>query len=347
MSQLGILCRYLDQIWKENEGTVILYQWQQFLGSEALLAISPSDGVFTVKYQDPRARQSDWDKRGIQEMNNLLEVIPVLVENNRQRKVQIFQSSRFSCEICVLTVSGSESVCLQPCSHVFCIDCMKRHITNKIAEGNVTKIECPSTDCAELLTPDLIRGLISAELYHRYDKLLLQRTLDGMNDIVYCPRLPCRCVTIKEDDSNMALCPRCRFSFCILCKRTWHGISPCQLLPADMKELKEMYESGDDDIRKSLEQKYGQQHLLRGFQEYDSTNWIKTYSKSCPNCQAKIEKDHGCNKMTCLNCNCCFCWLCNVMLPRHNPYTHFHYGNSSCGGKLFDGVLPEFNFEQD
>jgi E3 ubiquitin-protein ligase RNF14 len=341
-AQLTVLCKCLDKIWDENEGMVILYLWQQFLSCDMLALIVDSEGVLSIERQIPlMSHGNDWDVRAIQEMTNIFEVIPFLVDHDRQQKEITFQSSQFPCEICYLTVSGSECIYLQACSHIHCTHCMREHVTNKISEGNICKIECPSFNCKEELPLNIIKDLTSEELFVRYDQLLLQRTLDEMKDIVYCPRQPCGCVTIQEENSNMGVCPLCKFSFCVLCKRTWHGIEPCKVLPADIKELKELYESGDDSLRKSLEQQYGRRHLLKAFQEYESHKWIKDNSKFCPNCNAKIEKNHGCNKMSCTNCSCNFCWLCGSMLPRSNPYAHFHFGSSSCGGRLFDGEIPD------
>lgn len=85
---------------------------------------------------------------------------------------------------------------------------MRGHAVSKIAQGDVTKIDCPSLDCEEILPPGIVKQLVPPDVFERYDKLLLQRTLDGMLDVVYCPRPSCRCVTVKEDESNMAICPR-------------------------------------------------------------------------------------------------------------------------------------------
>ena len=274
-------------------------------------------------------------------MKSIFSVVPLLVEYDNKERAVTFQSSRFTCDICCLNVSGSDCIRFQSCTHIHCKQCMTTYLTSKITDGSVSTIDCPSFDCSQLISPGIVQQLVPPQLFERYDKLLLQRTLDGMSDIVYCPRPTCRCVTVKEDESNMALCPSCKFSFCVLCKRTWHGISPCKVLPKDIKELKEAYESGDKDIRRSMELQYGKKYLERAFQEYDSSAWIKTNTKPCPNCQSVIEKDHGCNKMTCSNCNSHFCWLCNTMLPRHNPYNHFHPGNSPCAGKLFEGEVPD------
>lgn len=39
-------------------------------------------------------------------------------------------------------------------------------------------------------------------------------------------------------------------------------------------------------------------------------NWILHKTKKCPNCQTDIEKNAGCNHMSCKMCSHEFCWLC-------------------------------------
>ena len=75
----------------------------------------------------------------------------------------------------------------------------------------------------------------------------------------------------------------------------------------------------------------------KAFQEYDFIRWLDSNSRKCPNCQAKIQKALGCNKMTCTHCSSSFCWLCSAFLPRVNPYRHFQEGVSKRAGNLFKG----------
>ena len=239
---------------------------------------------------------------------------------------------------------------MSPCNHIHCRECLAAHAATKIKDGQVTKIECPSEKCSSVLEPFIVKELVSTELFERFDTLLLQRTLDTMQDIVYCPRPTCRCVTVKEQDSYMAQCPRCVFCFCVLCQRAWHGISPCKLLSGNLKELRESWEKLDPDARSTLEAQYGKKTLERAFQEYDSYSWLGTNAKKCPHCNSSIQKTEGCNKMMCTQCRAHFCWLCDSVLPQHNPYSHFRIvgGNyqSPCAGKLFEG-LQGFDVDDD
>jgi len=54
---------------------------------------------------------------------------------------------------------------------------------------------------------------------------LFQRSLDEMEDIVYCPR--CQAVVIREQDTtlNLGYCLACCFSFCTECEQPWHQVN--------------------------------------------------------------------------------------------------------------------------
>lgn len=168
-------------------------------------------------------------------------------------------------------------------------------------------------------------------MYYIYHKLV------GISSMKTKYNFNCRCVTVK-DDSNMVQCPRCRFCFCVLCQRAWHGVSPCKLIPSDMKELRETWESLDLESKVAMEKQYGKARLHQAFQEYDSCRWIESNAKRCPTCSANIQKTQGCNKMTCTHCHAHFCWLCDAVLPKYEPYKHFRIGMSPCAGKLFEGL---------
>lgn len=73
-----------------------------------------------------------------------------------------------------------------------------------------------------------VQELVSAELFSRYDTVLLSALLDTMEDMLYCPRPACQYPVVLEPGEKMATCPSCTYAFCIYCKMVYHGIEPCR-----------------------------------------------------------------------------------------------------------------------
>lgn len=48
-------------------------------------------------------------------------------------------------------------------------------------------------------------------------------------------------------------------------------------------------------------------------------------TKQCPECRKPIEKNQGCNHMTCKICNYEFCWLCLGKWSEHGQKTGGYY----------------------
>lgn len=62
--------------------------------------------------------------------------------------------------------------------------------------------------------------------------------------------------------------------------------------------------------------------------DLQSVEWMFANTKKCPQCFVRIEKNSGCNHMTCTNCHYEFCWICDTSWKQHieesnndlNPY---------------------------
>jgi ariadne-1 len=57
----------------------------------------------------------------------------------------------------------------------------------------------------------------------------------------------------------------------------------------------------------------------------ENLNWIKANTKPCPGCKNFIEKNQGCNHMTCSKCRYEFCWLCLTEWSKHGSSTGGFY----------------------
>jgi len=66
--------------------------------------------------------------------------------------------------------------------------------------------------------------------------------------------------------------------------------------------------------------KYHFDYDCNGDIDQESMDLILNTSKPCPNCKIPIEKNEGCNHMTCKLCFQNWCWICNQIFPTTDPY---------------------------
>ncbi|MEQ2275944.1 hypothetical protein XENORESO_011314, partial [Xenotaenia resolanae] len=244
--------------------------------------------------------------------------------HDAEQKQKMFASTLFDCGVCFTSWLGSECVQLYECSHIFCRACLSEFCKVQITEGDVRGITCPQLDCTATLTPAQVKGLVGEKMFSRYDRLLLQSTLDSMSDVTYCPRPPCGSVVILEKTSTLALCSVCSFAFCVNCKKTYHGTNKCseitnetdedldQALPKSeegVRALLEDYTSGSKQRRHLLELRYGRNVMLGPVEFCMSEKWIDGNTQACPHCFCKIQKDGGCDVICCTRCGRRFHWL--------------------------------------
>ncbi|XP_043925212.1 E3 ubiquitin-protein ligase RNF14-like [Protopterus annectens] len=331
-SQLTSLCTQLDEIWKENRDCVVLFSWMQFLREEALsflnigssLVLEPS--VMRCYHQPftyEEANQTGFveaedtlgaiccDPRAIQEVESWTNILPEILDFNQHQKQKWFNAKVYTCKICFLEKLGSDCMCLTKCEHVYCNTCLKEYFEIQIKEGTVHLLNCPEPKCPSVATPAQVKQLVGEEAFSRYDRLLLQNGLSLMTDVVYCPRLSCQTAVLKEPDSEMGVCSNCLFAFCTECNLTYHGIAPC-------------YEEVEGDKRNEPRNKIRDMRMNK--------KWIKENAKCCPKCSAPVQKEGGCNKMTCARCGTSFCWICGTRLKQHS-YKHFKDPSVKCSLK--------------
>ncbi|GJN01870.1 hypothetical protein PR202_ga19172 [Eleusine coracana subsp. coracana] len=170
-----------------------------------------------------------------------------------------------------------------------------------VKEGSVFQLVCPDTKCNTSIPPYVLKRLLTEEEFERWDRLVLQKSLDSMSDVVYCPRCVIGCL---EDEDNIAQCPECTFIFCSFCKGPCHPGKQC-LTPE--QKIQRRQASG------RMTEKEAAQELLNIRELYKDV-------RLCPKCGMAIAKTEGCNKMVCGSCGQYFCFRCGKAIT---GYEHF------------------------
>ncbi|XP_065143637.1 E3 ubiquitin-protein ligase RNF14-like [Paramisgurnus dabryanus] len=350
--QISALCKRLDKLWEENRGNVVLFTWIQFLKEETLefLGIQSPLEIQSIGVQSQcqsgqkqgvntagdKSKPQELDPRAVQEFDSRTDILNQLLDFDEAQKQKVFDGKLFCCGICFSEKLGSNCVLFKECQHVYCKDCMKEYFQIQIRDGKVQCLNCPEPECTSIATPAQVKGLVGEDEFARYDRLLLQSSLDLMADVIYCPRVTCCMAVMVEPDNTLAMCPSCRYAFCTICKRTYHGLSICK--EVELRRLEEEYLAACEKEKERLQMDYEKLLIQREIDETLSMDWIKENCKQCPSCRKHIQKVQGCNKMTCTSCWSYFCWICLTKLNKVNPYTHFDDRDSPCYSLLHEDI---------
>ncbi|KFK40054.1 hypothetical protein AALP_AA3G324100 [Arabis alpina] len=228
-----------------------------------------------------------------------------LTVNENQRRVSSFsRSSLMSCDICIEDVPGNQMTRMD-CGHCFCNSCWAGHFTVRINEGQSKRIRCMAHKCTAICDEDVVKTLVSKSQPHlaeKFDRFLLESYIEDNKMVKWCPSTPhCgNAIRIEDDDLCEVECS-CGFQFCFSCSSQAH--SPCSCLMWELWSKKCQDES-------------------------ETVNWITVHTKPCPKCYKPVEKNGGCNLVTCI-CGQSFCWLCGGATGRDHTWSSI--SGHSCG----------------
>ncbi|KAI8886271.1 hypothetical protein K501DRAFT_322001 [Backusella circina FSU 941] len=217
----------------------------------------------------------------------------------------------FMCDICCDDDLELETVGLSLCGHRFCRDCYTYYVSQKIQEeGESRRIQCPQSNCAIVVDERTVEMLVSEEAMNKYRDLLNRTFVDDNSLLKWCPAPDCEyaveCNVPKSSLTTVVPTVQCECSsrFCFGCGLYDHQPCVCGLIEKWMKKCK------DDS---------------------ETANWISAHTKECPKCKSTIEKNGGCNHMTCRKCRHEFCWVCMGPWSEHgsawyscNRYSETH-----------------------
>ncbi|XP_024515823.1 probable E3 ubiquitin-protein ligase ARI1 [Selaginella moellendorffii] len=227
--------------------------------------------------------------------------LPALAEN--QPASQPLPST-VTCGICFDDVPQADATQMD-CGHAFCNDCWLENFTVKIMEGESRKLKCMAFKCATICDEEKVRAVLAfrnSEALARYERCLLESYIEDNAAVKWCPSVPhCGNAIKVEGGPYWEIECLCSHQFCFNCLKLPHSPLSCSLWELWERKCK------DDS---------------------ETNHWITSHTKSCPKCSKPVEKNEGCNLMTC-RCGQHFCWKCGTATGAAHSYEHIV--GHSCG----------------
>ena len=217
--------------------------------------------------------------------------------------------STFVCPVCLEDCPSLQSVAMSQCGHVVCDGCLKSYLSSLIAEGQLL-IRCPcfaaasSRPCPVVLSNNFISAFTPTAQYNHWLRLCLQKRHSTYRS---CPRCD-----HQQKGSRLVssiTCDKCQFRYCFHHANAHPSTTSCRTY----------VKSQSASVKESL-------------------RMIGLTTVNCPSCDAPVEKESGCNHMTCTQCASEFCWLCG---ERYLGGIHFSELNilTGCPGMQHAGGM--------
>ncbi|QRW15794.1 IBR domain protein [Rhizoctonia solani] len=187
------------------------------------------------------------------------------------------------------------------CHHgaTVCVSCLEQHILIAIHKSRSVGIRCPHDGCGKMLEyQDVYCSVRDWSMLAYYEQLLIRREMGNTEQFVWCKNPICTSGQVHKPGPNQPIvtCNTCHQKSCYVHDRPWHEGLSCE----------------DFDIK------------LRRYEEQDRATraYLAKNTKSCPKCKRKIERNGGCDHMTCQRPGGCgheFCWECLADGGSHKP----------------------------
>ena len=208
--------------------------------------------------------------------------------------------SKNKCLVCHEDVEPENIVCLE-CNHQFCSNCFKEYLKEKTKEPlTLLSTKCPMQFCNFQVNSEIIKKMFAdqPDEMNIYKKCLIRNFTESNADIKLCPNPKCDLFIKLPGHGMEEINCYCGKIFCFKCLRDGHRPCDCEMIQIWEEKIKN---------------------------EGENTKLFLANIKQCPKCHRDIEKNQGCNHMTCKKeaggCGYEFCWVClGEWKPHDNSY---------------------------
>ncbi|KAF9483036.1 hypothetical protein BDN70DRAFT_359239 [Pholiota conissans] len=198
---------------------------------------------------------------------------------------------RETCPICTDDVLNGEKLA---CGHTYCSGCLSHFLISAVdnknfplacmGNGGACHVPFPIPSIRRFLPPQLFEELVEAA----FATYLEQHA----QELKYCTTPDCKQIYRKRYDRTLLKCPACFSTICPICDEESHEGMTCEERKGHL----------DDQLDGDVARRFN--------------------IRKCPRCSAPIQKDGGCNHMTCRQCQAHICWMCMGLFTKDEIYIH-------------------------
>ncbi|KAJ4490967.1 RING-5 domain-containing protein [Lentinula aciculospora] len=237
----------------------------------------------------------------------------------------------FVCPICFDDSLELKQIALD-CGHSACSGCWNAYTISKIRDEGEHCIRCMTEGCAIVAPDDFVHNILVSDAapdsdttenlvaWTRFQEILVRNFVSSNPKLKFCPYPGC---------TNTVSCPSAA-SKSVLTSMVPIVSCGAKGIPGSVKDKNAASSASSSGSSNSF---YDKEHvfcfgcpiesdhrpvvcgvarlwLKKCEDDSETANWIKSNTKECSKCQSTIEKNGGCNHMTCKKCKYEFCWVC-------------------------------------
>eukprot|EP01006_Ploeotia_vitrea_P054735 TRINITY_DN67920_c1_g1_i1.p1 TRINITY_DN67920_c1_g1~~TRINITY_DN67920_c1_g1_i1.p1 ORF type:complete len:500 (-),score=50.15 TRINITY_DN67920_c1_g1_i1:695-2194(-) len=206
------------------------------------------------------------------------------------------------CQCCFGDVDSNDATALG-CGHIFCNMCWTDYVGRKIAGGEAKRIPCMHRGCHLMLDEDVVPSFIDDKLREKYSRTIVNSYVEDNKRMKWCPSVPhCgNAVFCSQFATATTVTCHCGCQWCFFCQNEVHHPASCKMVRAWT----------------TVQKKDG-----------ENAAWLSKNTKDCPKCGTPVEKNGGCNLVSC-RCGIYFCWICAQQTGFEHTWTEID--GHTCG----------------
>ncbi|KAF2845628.1 hypothetical protein T440DRAFT_472529 [Plenodomus tracheiphilus IPT5] len=214
------------------------------------------------------------------------------------------------CTVCAEDFPTMEFPQLAGCTHVadICRGCFNTWVDDQIKSGTlIADIQCPESDCVTAVSEPDVQQHAYPQFCDRYNRLSNITRYSEIPGFRLCNGPSCSSGQIRDrgnTGNDIFRCTECSFRMCVN-----HGNSITDGVPMH-----------DGESCNAYDERIAWQKLPTAAQEAASRAVIDQDTVRCPGegCRYSIQKNHGCDHMTCSRCRFQFCYICSAAYGGRN-----------------------------